>query len=604
MAPSRSRLRVGPLRAVTTLRALILIGMAGMILWTALSWGRRGPQQADITMSTAAAAATGKGPVVDQSDTFAANGTREGRPAFEIAAQTVTGFEGDRKQLETVDLTVHEQEGGTVKVESREGQFDPTSRRAQLSGDVVIHTPDGMKLTTSNLYYDSDRDMIYTGDPIRFLLGPAEGTGEGMNYLVNERRVKIASRVDMTLKPQDGTDPVRIRSGSLVASLEDNSAVFTDAVTLDRSGDRLTGRYLRMELDETHKQVTAMRSYGDVNVTLAPTAEGQQGGSLHADSLTIGLGPGNTLLTAEASGGCHFNSPPYTGTSRTAFFTKAEDRLELRGDPEVLTSTDRITAQEIDLHPEHQTLEARGEVRTVSLQKDNGTVPGFGSGSAVAFQAQRMVAEQQTGLATYSGGARAWQEGTSLQADEIVVEQQAKQVHASGGVMSRFTEKPGPKDPPGTRPQVSVITARRMTADDQTGKAHYEGDAKMTRPDATMTAETMDLETRDVLGRRLLDHVVAHGSVSAKHLGAFATAKTAEFYPASHELVLLDEAGLAEVVDTATGRSMKGRRLTYDMDTERVLTETSAGARTWIKMTPDATKPAEGMKPGEPPTRH
>jgi hypothetical protein len=48
---------------------------------------------------------------------------------------------------------------------------------------------------------------------------------------------------------------------------------------------------------------------------------------------------------------------------------------------------------------------------------------------------------------------------------------------------------------------------------------------------------------------------------------------------------------------------MKGRRLTYDLDSDRVLTETSAGARTWIKMTPDGTKP-EGMKPGEPPARH
>jgi LPS export ABC transporter protein LptC/lipopolysaccharide transport protein LptA len=604
MAPSRSRLRVGPLRAVTTLRALILIGMAGMILWTALSWGRRGPQQADITMS-AAAAATGEGPVVDQSDTFAANGTREGRPAFEIAAQTVTGFEGDRKQLHTVDLTVHEQEGGTVQVQSREGQFDPTSRRAQLTGDVVIHTPDGMKLTTGNLYYDSDRDMIYTGDPIRFLLGPAEGTGEGMNYLVNERRVKIASRVDMILKPQDGTDPVHIRSGSLVASLEDNSAVFSDAVTLDRAGDRLTGRYLRIELDEKRKQVHAMRSYGDVTVTLAPSAEGQQGGSMHADSLTIGLGPGNTLLTAEASGGCHFNSPPYTGSSRTAFFTKADDRLELRGDPEVLTTTDRITAQEIDLHPGHQTLEARGEVRTVSLRQDNGTVPGFGSGSAVAFQSQRLVAEQQSGRATYSGGARAWQEGTSLQADEIVVEQESKQVHASGSVMSRFTEKPQPKDPPGTRPQVSVITAHRMTADDQTGKAHYEGDTRLTRPDATMTAETMDLETKDGGKGRALDRIVAQGSVSARHLGAFATAKTAEYNPGRHELVLHDEAGLAEVVDTATGRSMKGRTLTYDMEADRVLTENSAGGRTWIKMTPDGVKPDGGsMRPGEPQPHH
>jgi len=102
--PPRTRLKLGPLRAVTTLRALILLTLAGLILWTALSWGRRGTPQADITMSPAEPAP--EGPVLDQSDKFSASGTREGRPAFDLAAQTVTGFEGDKKRLESVNLTV------------------------------------------------------------------------------------------------------------------------------------------------------------------------------------------------------------------------------------------------------------------------------------------------------------------------------------------------------------------------------------------------------------------------------------------------------------------------------------------------------------------
>ena len=174
------RLRLGPLRAVTAMRALILVAMAGVILWTALSWGRRGAPQADITMSPAIPPPT-EGPVVDQSDKFSASGTREGRPAFDLAANTVTGFEGDKKRLEEVSLTVHEVEGGSVEVKSEQGQFDPGARRAQLSGDVAIRTPDGLSLQTGNLFYDSDRDMIYTGDPLRFELGQVTGTGQGMN---------------------------------------------------------------------------------------------------------------------------------------------------------------------------------------------------------------------------------------------------------------------------------------------------------------------------------------------------------------------------------------------------------------------------------------
>ena len=89
MTPTAPRLRLGPLRAVTTLRALILIGMAGLILWTALTWGRRGAPQADISMSPAQPPPA-EGPVLDQSDRFSASGTREGRPAFDLSAQTLS----------------------------------------------------------------------------------------------------------------------------------------------------------------------------------------------------------------------------------------------------------------------------------------------------------------------------------------------------------------------------------------------------------------------------------------------------------------------------------------------------------------------------------
>src|SRR5262245_3128185 len=118
------------------MRAVILLALAGVIVWTALSWGRRGKPQASITMGASAAVSPEQGAVVDQSDRFAASGTKEGRPSFDLAAQTVTGLEGERKLLQHVDLTVHEPQGGTVEVHSREGQFDPTARRAQLHGDV------------------------------------------------------------------------------------------------------------------------------------------------------------------------------------------------------------------------------------------------------------------------------------------------------------------------------------------------------------------------------------------------------------------------------------------------------------------------------------
>jgi lipopolysaccharide transport protein LptA len=372
--------------------------------------------------------------------------------------------------------------------------------------------------------------------------------------------------------------------------------VFTEQVRMERGEDILTGNYLRIDLDAMREHVSAMRAFGDVSVAMAPDAAGRPG-SLQADSLVLSLGPGNVLEQAEASGGCRFTSGLYTSTSRNAIYRKTDDRLELRGDPSVVTDRDRIAAQEIDLFPSHQALEARGEVRTTSLGPAGGDTPGFGSGEAVSFQAAKLRVEQETGRATYSGGARAWQEGVSLQADEIQIDQTAKQIRGNGAVVSRFTPRPTPKTP---RPATTSIAAHHLVIDDATGMAHYEGDTRLARPDASLTADTMDVTLKESAKRRDVDRIVAKGSVSARHEGSYATATEAEYLAAQQLLVLRDAQGLAEVVDGATGRAMRGRELTYDLAGNRVSTESGPGGRTWITVTPDAKGPARV----EPPSRY
>ena len=597
MNPTPPRVHVRPMRLITALRVLILLVLAGVVVGTALTWGRRSKPQADITMTSPGEAPQGEGPVVDQSDRFQANGTRAGRPAFDLLAQTVTGFEGDRKVLQDVQLTVHEDSGGQVQVASRQGQFDPSSRRAQLSEEVAIRTPDGLQLTTGDLFYDSDRDMIHTGDAIRFSLGQIEGSGHGMNYFVNDRRIRIDSQVNLRILPEDGGPPVLITAGSLSASLPENSAVFTESTRLERGADRLTGNYLKIEMDEGRKRVTGIRSYGDVIVTLGPNAAGQPS-EMKADSLTLTIGSDNMVETAEASGGCTFTSGPYTSTSRTALFSRAGDRLQLRGDPVVLTGGERIAAQEIDLRPEQQTLEARGDVRTTSVGEGRPGSPGFGA-TAVSFQAAKLLAEQRQRRAVYSGQARAWQDGASLQAEEIVIDEAARRLEAGGGVMSRFTPRPAARAG-APRPVTTTITAKRVVFDDSLGTARYEGGARLSRPDTTLTSDVLTAYLKEAGRRREMERIVAEGSVSVKHAGSLATAGTAEFLNDRNLLILRDDQGLAEVVDAKTGRSMRGRQLTYDLLGDRILTETSAGGRTWITLTPD--NPKDGP-PLEPPTR-
>ena len=90
----------------------------------------------DITMEPGSPTPATQGPVVDRSDQFEVNGSREGRPAFTLKARSVTGFAGDRKFLQGVELLIHDDRGGDVKVSGIEGQFDVSDRRARLSGNT------------------------------------------------------------------------------------------------------------------------------------------------------------------------------------------------------------------------------------------------------------------------------------------------------------------------------------------------------------------------------------------------------------------------------------------------------------------------------------
>jgi lipopolysaccharide transport protein LptA len=585
------------------LRVLVLVVLAGFSLAVILSYGRKGRPQTQITMTSSSPTPAAQGPVVDRSDRFEVNGSREGRPAFTLRARSVTGFAGDRKLLQGVELLIHDGRGGSVKVSGVEGQFDVTDRRARLSGDVTVENEaEGLSLRTGTLFYDNERDMIFTADDIAFSVGGLSGEGRGMNYLISERQIKIPDRVLLRISAEQAGLPATISSGDLVAALETDAAVFTDNVRLERGGDVLYGNYLKVQFDEGRKAVRQMNAFGDVVLTRPPGPDGAVH-EMRADSLASTFaGPRGVLREAELSGNCRVTFGPYTSRSRSAHYRADDGLVELRGDPVVMSASDRIAAQEIDVRANAKVLEARGDVRTVSLPAAKGSAPtpGFGGRSAVSFQARTLLYDQTAQRATYSGSARAWQEGNSIQAEEIVLDQQTRQLRATGNVMARFTQRRTAGQGVAPRPSVTAVTAASMVFDDAQGIGRYRDNVHLTREDAALTADAMDAYLVDRAGSRELDRIVATGSVAVKRDRAFGTARSAEYHAADDMLVLKDQEGLAEVVDAATGRTLRGQTLTFDLAGDRILTESARGARTWITLKPEA-KDAQSV---EPKTKH
>lgn len=602
MTQQAPQIKVRSARTIKAARVFILMLLAGVTLALAVTFGRREVSQTDITMNPAAPGPIGEGPVVDQAETFEIVGTREGRRAFSLRASTVTGFAGERKMLDGVRLTIHDENGETLQVSGRTGQFDASDRRAQISGDVIVESSDGLALQTEVLYYDSDRDMIFTADRVKFRVGGIEGEGQGLNYLITERQIKIPDRVKLRVSGEEGEEDVTVTSGDLVARMEESTAVFTGDARLARGRDVLRGNYIKLSFDDDHNSVKDIRAFGDIIATMGPQSRGRAS-ELRADSLTARISPASESIDeADASGNCRVTSGPYRSRSRSARYLGSEGLIELRGDPVVLTDRDRIAAQEIDLMVLGQILVARGDVRTVTLpggNEDEAGVPGFSPGAALSFQAGELRARQEEGLATYSGSARAWQGGNSIQADEIEIDQRARQLRAIGRAMARFTQPGRMVDGRSGRPIVTTISARRLVFDDATGVGAFRGDVRLSRLEAKLTADAMDAYLKEEGDRRILDRVEASGSVSVQEGKSFGTARRAELLAADETLILEDKEGLAEVIDTATGRIMRGRTLTFDLAGDRILTEPAAG-RTQITLTPEGKE----VPSVEPKTRH
>jgi lipopolysaccharide export system protein LptA len=590
----REKVNFRPLRWVTALRVVIaaLLVAFGVVIF--LSFGKKEEEPVRIHIDRPSGDA-GK-QVLDLSDTFFITGTKGGAESFKLLADQVTGFVGDKKSLRGVHLEVVGEDGGRIYLTGDEGQFDMNDKRAQLSGHVRVEGKNGFQLSTMTLFFDGQRDVIFTSDEISFGHEGLAGTGRGLNFLTHDQILKVPAEVRVTLQPETpGDPPVSVSSGDMTLGLRQNEVVFNDSVVLTRGEQVLTGNYLKANLDDSRKKVLSVKAYGQVSATFLSGSKEAARTDLQADSLLATMTPdGKSIQKLEALGHCRLTSQGMTATSESLIAEAAEDRVALRGEPLIVDSRSRIAAQEIDLHPAERGLVAQGDVKTSFVAGDGGpkdppASPSFFSGKEpVYFQSARLVVDDGGSAAHYSGSARGWQADDSLQAEEIVLQFSDRRMSAFRNVLCRFSGRGGDETggkPTGASPTLIVSSA--MDYLETEGTVHFRDAVKMTGSDSTVLADRMHVSLTDpTQGPRKVTRVLAEGSVRFTHLTNSGTSDRLVYTPEDGLAEMQRDAGLAEVVDHTNGRTLRGKTLTFDMRGNRVLTETMEGGRTWITLNP------------------
>ena len=596
------RVNFRPQRLITALRVVIgaFLAAFGVVLF--LSFGKKEEQAVRIHLAPPPTQSGEQ--VVDLSENFAITGTKGGRDSFRLQADQVTGFVGDKKLLRGVRLEVYGEDGEHLALKGSTGQFDMAEKRAQLSGAVRVEGKNGFALTTPSLYFDGDRDILFTPDEIAFASRGLSGTGRGLNYLTGDRSFKIPAEVRVTVEPvKPGDPPAVITSSDMTLSLDANEVVFNDSVRLSRGQESFSGNYLKLTLDADRHRLISVKAYGQVQATLV-TGKAAAPTSLQADTLLAAFQPdGKSLDRVEAYGSCQLESSGVQGTGETLLAEVPQDRILLRGEPVVLDSRSRIAAQEIDLYPGARGLEARGDVKTSFRARPVGTAGGaspsyFTNGEPIFFQASRLSVEDGGEIARFSGSVRGWQGDDSIQAEEVVLRFGEKSMNAFRNVFCRFTSQEAAADAPGKGPPVpTLIVASAMNYAEGEGTVHFRDSVKLTRQDSTVLSDRMHVSLTDpAVGRRRVVRVLAEGGVHFTHLANSGSADRLVFLPDQDLAEMQQDAGLAEVVDRTSGRTLRGRTLKFDMKGNRVLTETSDGGRTWITLNPK-DKEAPDLEP-------
>ena len=426
----------------------------------------------------------------------------------------------------------------------------------RFDGEGRVTTAD---LATAYLTVDNEKvqRMELRGNSV-IVAKPGEGGPQGMHardmdmsYAADGRTLQSAHLVDNAalLLPGDPGKPGRRVAGSAIdITLAPDGTTVTNLtasqnvqVDLPADGD-LPARQIRSaSLTAAGSAPSGIQSAtfaGGVDYHETRAAQGTLDAidrSARSERLDVKTKPGfGDIEQATFHSNVHFTNGDTTAQAPTAVYAIAADRLDLSpeaGDtgpaPHVSDGRVSVDARNIHMTLGAQTMLADTKVRSLMQQstpKDQKADQGRGATTAagssstpapvrvpsmlkqdqpVNVQSNRLAYDAAKSVAVYSGNSRLWQEGqngTSIQADRIVLEDKTGNLHATTNVVSRMTlvEARNGSTPPSTKqPEPTLTHANDLVYEDGKHQATYTGAVHMNGPDGDVTADRVDLFLSD-----------------------------------------------------------------------------------------------------------
>lgn len=294
----------------------------------------------------------------------------------------------------------------------------------------------------------------------------------------------------------------------------------------------------------------------------------------------------------DAQGDAKFNEHDHNGTAANASYTPADDMIRLRGgEPTVWDSRARTKAIEMDSDWTNHISYTRGKTATTyySQEQTNGATPFTKVKSPVYIVSDRGEFHQDTGVAIYTGNARAWQDDNFVRAEKLTIYVDEKKMTAESRVQSALYNAKR-KDRGVTTTVPVFASADSMWYSDSEHLLHYENNVDIKQATDRINSGVADIYL--VKDTNEVEKTVAQRNVVLTQPNRKGTGDWVQYTSADEIAVLKGKP--ARVEDTEQGTT-EGGRLTVFMRENKVVADDVRGPQSpgRVRSTHKIKKPVE-----------
>jgi lipopolysaccharide export system protein LptA len=426
-----------------------------------------------------------------------------------MSGDNLTAILSDKKKLEKIEMRGNSylrsmDEGHAAEAHSVDMDFffdgDQRLQRAYGSRDIRAQT------------LNADSDMQLSGANGLEMTFQAQGD----RSLLKEMRADGRSVVTLSVPKSRANDPrsasKRLTADAIKMSWRatgkdldkaeavGNAELYVEPVQKTAKADRKTLTAPRFDCDffESGNITKTCTATGGAKAVFDPLQPSEKHGTrtMTAQKMaTLFVRETQDVDKVDATGDAKFNENDRNGIANLMSYSASDDTVRLRGgDPTVWDSRARTKAVEIDSNNATHISSCRGKVQTTyySQEQTNGAAPFQKVKSPVYLLGDRAELNHDSGMATYTGNARMWQDDNFVRADTIVLYREQKQMEGRGHVQSALYQA---KQKTGNATAVVPVfaTADYMKYSDPDRLLHYETNVDIKQGTDRMTSGVADV---------------------------------------------------------------------------------------------------------------